>query len=80
MGSTHAASMAARAGGGASPQINGALRIPELNIAAARELLPASGFPIATEDVGGWDSRKIIFKLGTGEVSVRRGSELARSA
>ncbi|HEY4368953.1 MAG TPA: chemotaxis protein CheD [Steroidobacteraceae bacterium] len=55
------------------PRALGKSRIQELNIAAARRLLPMNGFKIVSDDVGGWGSRNVQFNLATGEVRVIRG-------
>lgn len=47
------------------------------NIEAARMLLGAAGFAIASENVGGHGSRQVIFELWSGEVWVRRGAAMS---
>lgn len=61
-----------------TPTVNRLLNVQEKNIVAARYYLAASGFRIASEDVGGFGSRKIELDLCTGETRVERGPSLRR--
>jgi chemotaxis protein CheD len=72
-------SVFARSAGGNPKLSDGGMRISDENIAAARELLPASGFKIAAEDVGGRSARKIRFHLDNGDTWVQRGADPAKS-
>jgi chemotaxis protein CheD len=47
------------------------------NVGAARRLLQAEGYVIASQHVGGHGSRQVVFDLWSGEVWVKRGAAMA---
>jgi chemotaxis receptor (MCP) glutamine deamidase CheD len=46
--------------------------VPQQNIAFAREFLAAEGFPVAAEDLGGYQARHVHFHTATGRALVKR--------
>jgi chemotaxis protein CheD len=68
---------ACRDGGCTDARRGGCQSIGCRNIGAARELLDAAGFVIASESVGGQGSRQVIFELWSGEVWVKRGAAMS---
>ncbi|MBF0141920.1 MAG: chemotaxis protein CheD [Magnetococcales bacterium] len=69
-------SLKAKVFGGAAviKSASGILNVGERNIQAARDLLGAEGIPIIASDVGGEQSRKVIFDTYEGSILMRKAS------
>lgn len=67
-------SLKAKVFGGAAviQSSNGLLNVGERNIEAAKDFLAAEGIPIVAMDVGGVNSRKIIFQTQDGSVLMKK--------
>lgn len=72
--------LTARLAGGANMFGNvGPLRIGEANAEALAAALRAAGIPVAAQDVGGAQGRRVTFDCASGTVTVERAGEPART-
>lgn len=79
LGCPRAGLVAKIAGGACMFRGSGPLQIGDDNIAAVRKVLRQHNIPLAAEDVGGTNGRKILFDCANGKLTVEIAGQKART-